>query len=345
MKMRIVSIYPNFANRGGAQDVVIQLAKALNKDGESPIVMTSTPRKQVYSEYIEGVTFIPFSLKNVLVLRSKDTVFISHHRKTTSMLVLISKIISGINVIHVAHNTFNSLRNLTFLPKNIIAVSNGVKENLINYFNIPKINITVIHNGIKDIKRNFCDSSILKDLKLKERRSINILFAGRVCEEKRQVEFVKRTKNQLNNDIRIYFVGEGNDEDRLKDEIGQSKQYIYLGYQNVSSIIADFDYVCLFSKNEGLGLTLVEGCAMGKPLITNDIPAVLDINENEKTGFVFHDYDALINGINCLPFRDSIEYKLLSENARKKYENNFTETVMISNYVKYLSRCFGIEVY
>ena len=146
------------------------------------------------------------------------------------------------------------------------------------------------------------------------------------------------TKNRLNASIRFYFVGVGNDAERLQNEIGDSEQYFYLGYRNVSDIIADFDYVSLFSKNEGLGLTLIEGCACGKPLITNDITSVLDINENGKTGFVYHDFDALIEGINCLPFPDSEQYKTLSENARNKYEKYFTEYAMIKEYKNYLLR-------
>lgn len=49
-----------------------------------------------------------------------------------------------------AHNTFNDFRWFCWFPENIIAVSNGVKENLVNYFRLPENRITVIFNGIKD---------------------------------------------------------------------------------------------------------------------------------------------------------------------------------------------------
>ena len=151
--MKIISVYPNFANRGGAQDVVIQLAKALNDTGTDPVVLTNTPNDQIYSEYLDGITFLPFSLKNVLSFIGNDVLFMSHSRKTTSQLVILNKFIRKIRIIHIAHNTFNSLKYLSFFPENIIAVSNGVKENLIDYFNVPEKNVTVIHNGIKDIRK------------------------------------------------------------------------------------------------------------------------------------------------------------------------------------------------
>ena len=107
--MKIISVYPNFANRGGAQDVVIQLAKALNDTGTDPVVLTNTPNDQIYSEYLDGITFLPFSLKNVLSFIGNDVLFMSHSRKTTSQLVILNKFIRKIRIIHIAHNTFNSL--------------------------------------------------------------------------------------------------------------------------------------------------------------------------------------------------------------------------------------------
>ena len=167
---------------------------------------------------------------------------------------------------------------------------------------------------------------------------IKILIAGRICDAKQQVNIVRNTKGRLNNNIYCYFVGTGEDEEKLKSEIKNSHQYIYLGYKNIKDIIENFDYVCLFSKNEGLGLTLIEGCMFGKPLITNDISPVIEINENGKTGFVFHDFNSLVSGLNSLPGPDTEKYKKLSINARHKYEKNFQEHLMISTYKDYLKR-------
>lgn len=334
--MKIVSIYPNFANRGGAQDVVIQLAKALNNENELPIVMTSTPKEQISPLYSDGIKFISFSLKNILVLKRQNVIFISHHRKSTSFLVLLGRIVPGIKIVHIAHNTFNNLKYFTFFPKNIIAVSQGVKSNLIEYFKIPEENITVIYNGIKDIKWNGVSKPTVTNYVNNDQTKI--LMAGRICPVKQQVFIVQKTRTLLHNNICLYFVGVGEDEEKLRAEIGNSQQYVYLGYKNVRDIIDDFDYICLFSKNEGLGLTLIEGCMFGKPLITNDIAPVLEINEDGNTGFVYHDINDLIEGLNNLPVRNSSQYKTLSENARKRYEELFTEEKMIQNYKAYLFR-------
>lgn len=40
--MKVITVYPNFANLGGAQNVALQLAQALNENS-LPVVLTSTP--------------------------------------------------------------------------------------------------------------------------------------------------------------------------------------------------------------------------------------------------------------------------------------------------------------
>lgn len=70
----------------------------------------------------------------------------------------------------------------------------------------------------------------------------------------------------------------------------------------------------------------------GKPLITNNIPSVLDINDNGQTGFVFSDFESFVEGCNNLPLPNSNEYIRLSMNARMKYKEKFTEDRMISEY-------------
>ena len=89
---------------------------------------------------------------------------------------------------------------------------------------------------------------------------------------------------------------------------------------------------CLFSKNEGLGMSLIEGCMFYKPLITNNIKAVLEVNKPGFNGFVAHNFNELSDVLNNLPDRDSDEYKKLAGNARKIYEKYFTSDIMLKKY-------------
>ena len=84
--------------------------------------------------------------------------------------------------------------------------------------------------------------------------------------------------------------------------------------------------------NEGLPLSLIEGLRFGKPLITNKLSAVLDVNKPGETGFAYDDFSSLIDGLNHLPHIDWAIYKQMASNARKRFEECFTEEKMINRY-------------
>lgn len=322
--MRVITIYPNFKNRGGAQGVALQLAKGLN-DKDIPIVLTKTPEQHIISDYKDGVHFESFSFNSVRKYCNIDTVFLSHHRKYTSVLLFFNIFLrKRLNIVHVVHSTFSNLKFLSFFPKKVIAVSNGVRKNLIEYFSLSPQNVKVIFNGIKDMR-------VDQPLRAEDGK-IKILLPARICAVKQQVDLVLRTKRKLLSHIHIYFAGVGEDMENLQNVINNEGQYHYLGYISLEDEIHKYDYICLFSQKEGLPLSLIEGCMFGKPLITNDISSVLDVNEPNETGFVYSDFDSLIEGLNNLPYHNTNEYTRLSENARKRYEDYFTEEKMIARY-------------
>lgn len=327
--MQVISVYPNFTNKGGAQNVTVQLAKALNEH-ETPIILIKKCTK-VVSEYEQKVKFMELTWRNVRKLAKENVIFLSHHRKCTTLLMLY-KIVLGkkLHVVHVAHSTFENLKYLSLFPQKIIAISNGVKENLEQYFGISPQRIHVIYNGVKD---QYDVNKVVDNTSGK----IRILLPGRICALKQQVKIVEYCKGKLSPHIQIDFAGDGDERERLKQAIKDSSQFHYLGFVSMKDCLPRYDYVLLFSEKEGLGLSLIEGCMFGKPLITNDVPAVLDVNEDKKTGFVYPTFEKLVEGLNQLPLPGSEEYKWLSANARKKYEHRFTEERMIAAYKDVLS--------
>lgn len=334
--IRVVNIYPNFANRGGAQDVVLQLSEKLNPHSE-PIIITNTKLKNIVLEYKERAIFIPFKKNLIFKLNDGNTIFLSHHRKSTTK-IMIMKLLWGkkLPLIHIAHNTFHNLKWFCLFPDNVIAVSNAVKENLVEYFKVPEQHVKVIFNGMPDKYKK-------GNLRGEDNQTIKILLPGRICPVKQQVKIAIFLKGKLDSRIHISFAGVGEDVEKLKQVIANARQFHYVGFLDMASNINSYDYVCLFSKNEGLPLSLIEGCMFGKPLITNDIKAVLDVNEEGKTGFVFRNFDELAKGINDIPDQECEEYKRLSKNARIKYECFFTEEKMISRYEQEIMQIMNRE--
>lgn len=329
--MKLVTVYPSFSNKGGAEDMAISLSLGLSGK-ETPIVFTFDTT--IFRDYASlGIDYKKFSLKNIHQYYKADYIFISHHRKSTTYLKLISNLFfrNKLKIIHIAHNTFNSLKLFTLFPNNNIAVSECVKTNMIDYFSIPSNRIKVIYNGLTDrFQSNNNYVSINED-------TINILFLGRINPIKRQIEFAKYAKDKLNDNIRIYFGGVGEDYETLTKLIANDYHFEILGLINPYENLPKYDFVCLFSEKEGLPLSLIEGQMFGKPLITNDIPPCLEINKDGETGYVKHSWNDIIDCINSLPLRNSNEYRNLSSNARECFESKFKYEIMIEKYRKYIN--------
>jgi glycosyltransferase involved in cell wall biosynthesis len=332
--MRIISIFDDFKNRGGAQYITLSLADNLGDN--TPIVLTITPLNLIHDEYkTKDIQFETMNIKNILKYRN-NTIILSHARKLTSILVLLNRfLIKKLNIIYIAHNVFNNLKLFSLYPENIIAVSNAVRQNLIDYFKIDEKKIKVIFNGIEDVYNDKVDKNFYK----KNNDRIKIILIGRLTKVKQQVELVYKTKGLLQDNVEFYFAGEGEDLSLLKDAVSSYSQYKILGHIDIKKELTNYDYICLFSVKEGLPISLIEGCMFGKPLITNDIPSVLDINKHGYNGFVVNNWQELINCINTLPAPGSNVYSELSSNARKQYLDLFSIDKMLFEYKNYI-KCY-----
>lgn len=229
-----------------------------------------------------------------------------------------------------AHNEFFNLRFLTLYPKEIIAVSHKVKENLISYFGLRSERIKVIYNGINDVILNKNEEYRVDCSKIK------VLLPARINKVKQQVEVVNNLKGGVKDHIEIHFAGEGEEMEILKKITSKDTHFKVLGFVDISAVIKNYDYVLLYSKVEGLPTVLIEACMYAKPIICNDVGGNLEILTNNKNGFLVDNYEELKQKINVLPNRGSEEYTALSAHARDVYLDNFTFNKMIDNYVNTL---------
>ncbi len=318
--MRIINLYPNFANEGGAQNSTLFLAKKLDENSKRNIVLYNG--NKIAPKYQKcGVAFKKFSLSTILKYR-KESIFVSHSRHYTTWLVLLSYILK-IRVIHIARNTFDDLKGFTLFPRYCVAISGGVRENLLNYFKLEPKQIVDIPNGIEDSYTT---------AKSGDEPYIKILLPGRICTIKQQVELVKAIGEKIPSHVKIYFAGVGEDEELLGRLIEDKPQLSLLGHIDINREIWRYDYILLFSQKEGLARTLIEGCMHRKPLLTNNILSALDINIDNHNGFVFDSWDALAAALHSLPERGSESYERLAANSRALFLERFQAETMLTRY-------------
>lgn len=324
--MKIFNAFTDFKTFGGAELIAINLTKGLLTKGMDTNILSNTHKRLFNDKYdVKEINTFVYSYKLLSSLCSDD-VIISHHRKVTTKLIILKKILFfKFRLIHVAHNEFFSLRFLTLYPMEIIAVSSKVKQNLISHFGISSERIKVIYNGITDIEVN--KKEIVDYPKTK------ILLPARINKVKQQVEIVKNLAGYLNDNVEIHFAGIGDEIEVLKEITKNNIQFKVLGFVTISDIMQNYDYVMLYSKVEGLPTVLIEACMYGKPIICNDVGGNLEILDVNRNGFLADSYESLRQKLNSLPDRNSDEYKSLCFNSRQKYSSSFTFQKMIDNYI------------
>ncbi|MDB5011408.1 MAG: glycosyltransferase, partial [Mucilaginibacter sp.] len=272
------------------------------------------------SEYVKFTN--PFYLNNKIL--------IVHARNVMAFIMLLKRLFFlNTKILYIHHNVYSSLKWASFFPNDIISISERVTENLHNYFNLKERNIQLIYNGIKD------ESGFKQPFTFTKKNKVKILYSARVNKVKRQLEIVDHLTNKLSPEIEIHFVGTGPDYEELVEKCKNSPSFHALGFiENTHELIAKYDYLMLYSIQEGLPIALIEGAMHGKPLLVNDVGGNTEISVPGVNGILLNgDWDHVADTLNNLINLNEDEYVRMGINSRKRYETMFTYDKMISNYL------------
>ena len=182
----------------------------------------------------------------------------------------------------------------------IIAVSQGVRDDLVNIFRVAGELVHVVHNPV-DIDRIRSLSRETVHEKLFSGEVPVILSAGRLVKEKGFDCLIKSfSRLQQRCNARLVILGEGNEEENLRAlsrELGIAEDVILLGYQdNPYKYMKHADIFVLPSRYEGFGIVIVEAMACGVPVVaTKSYKGIEEIIEDERSGLLVPvaDEDAL----------------------------------------------------
>jgi len=327
--MDILSIITDISRYGGAQKVMLDLHNGLKNEFHCKI-LSLQPYNKLHPKY--GITEDEF-LRFVNPMQLKNKILIVHARNLLPFLILLKRIFFlNTRIIYVSHSIYDNLKNLTLFPREIVSVSNNVSENLINYFGVNPSHISRIYNGLKD----FWQEGLYH---YKKDGIIKILYPARINKGKNQLDIVKVLKGYLADNIVIFFAGIGEDFDELV-KICDNKQFIALGFvSDVHSVIEQCDYLMLYSAQEGLPLSLIEGIMHGKPILTNNIGGSLEIGIPEYNGILLSDnIISLIEQVNSLNNISKEDYEYMATNSRKLYLQRFRYEQMIREYKRLINK-------
>ncbi len=182
-----------------------------------------------------------------------------------------------------------------------------------------------------------------------ETDSITFLFIARLIEEKGYRQFVKAAKiiREKYPNVQFQVVGEYDftyPKAISKEEVAKDVEDGYIKYMGVTTNMLDFYsrpgyIICIPSYySEGLNRSLMEGCAVGKPIITTEHSGCKEMVIDGKNGYIVPKQDvvALANAMEKYILLPTVEKNAMSLNSRKWAEKHFDVKIVIAEYEKIL---------
>lgn len=174
----------------------------------------------------------------------------------------------------------------------IIAVSQGVKNSLIEFLSLRPTQIEVIFNivDLSAIKR--ASQSPVGHPWLGSKEYVSIIAAGRLVFQKGfdlLIDAFHQVSREL--DARLIIMGEGDMKELLEQQIGQlglhGKVELAGFVPEPFSWISHADIFVLSSRYEGFGIVIAEAMACGTPVVAFDCPSgPAELLENGSDGIL-----------------------------------------------------------
>lgn len=325
-KIKVFQLNTELYKVTGIQRVMLDIHEALREGYDAKIIGTIPYDKVDRALRIGERDYVRF--RNPLMFR--NSVVIVHERRLLPLMWVLTHI-PGLNVkcIYVHHNELYGNKRLSLFPKNIVAISDAGIKNLTEYFGVPRANITKIHNCVRETSP--CESRTKKFAP----DNITILYPARINSVKRQIEIVNHLKGKLDPRVRILFAGTGPQYEELKSMCKDSSQFQALGFRDdIPLLMSISDFVMLFSSQEGLPISLIEGAIFSLPLICNNVGGNYEIAQEGRNLVKITNWDELILTLNTLPLMSEREYDSLSQSSRDIYIGNFTFDIFKTKYTR-----------
>ena len=322
-------------NYGGIERIIDMLVDGLIKNGHNVILVA-------HADSIANCELIKYPV--------------------TSKLNLIGKMQVIAKVKHFQPDIIHSFARLAYLtlllPKSYVKIMSYQREPTISQIKkallLSKKNTLTftgcsnyISNQIKPFAKAFTVYNGYPDKtytpKFEIDKSAPLLFLGRIEHEKGThlaIEIAKKTGRKLiiagniPDKSKAYFI------EQIEPNLSGQIQFIgEVNDQQKNKILSESSALLMpILWNEPFGIVIVEAMACGTPVIALNAGAIPEIITHNRSGFVCHSVDEMINGVNKL---HTINRESVYQDAQKFNQNNIINSY-ISLYKMLLSKSGGV---
>lgn len=282
---------------GGAERTVVNLINNLDKKKYEILLVIGSNNHNDYIELIDNTVEIInlnasrqrealFRLAKIIRKNTPDLMFTTINKN--NIVLSLAKMISLKRIPIVIREANNRTQSgkvtytnkcftriiYNYIPTVIIALSKGVREDLIRNFHVNKRKIEVIYNPIELKNIVKIKGEELVDIKINSNEKL-IIAVGKL-EEQKDYPTLLKAFNLIVKEIKVKLVilGKGPYEKQLKEltkDLGLENSIKFVGFQNNPYKYMNIaDLFILTSKWEGFGHVIVEAMATGVPVISTD---------------------------------------------------------------------------
>lgn len=361
-RLNILYLIPSL-EVGGAEQVVINLAKRLDRNRFKPIVCCLDKKGGLaYKLEDEGVEVITLDKKGafdigiiskiVKVMKKYKIDIIHTHLWGANFWGRLAARIANVKVIIATEHNVDTWKNwfyfmcdkwLSRKTGKIIAVSNSVKEFYVSK-GISQQRIEVVYNGIeieKSQSHALSGTSKVTRPQMKqefgiENGEIVLAIIGRLVPQKGHQYFIQALKDiSAKHKVKGLIIGSGPEEEKLKKysrDLGLDGGLVFTGLRkNIPELLGIIDVLVMPSLREGLPITLLEAMSSGVPVVATKVGGVPEVVIDGQTGILVEPNNhnelkqAIIGVIENPDLKNTIGI-----NARKHVEDKFSIKNMIN---------------
>jgi len=356
-------------NSGGAERGTVDVANYLASQQIHNTIISSggTMLKELNSQYVEHFNlsidsknplfffqlckqmadYVSSNKINLVHVRSRSPAWIINmiRKKKFKTIATFHNIYGGNFALKKLYN--NGLAKMDYL----VAISDFVKNKIVDKYNINPDKIKTIYRGIdtdyftNDINKGDFKELINKFNYLNDKKII--LYPGRLTQWKGQLEFLLVAKKLSNKNIIICFAGDDKNisfKERLNKKIKEmnlQETCKIMGHLNMTELktmysIADI-VLSLPQRPEGFGRTISESLSMKKMLLAFNYGGVKDQLNNLDDIYKVKplNYIGLENKIlKILDLNDEVKNNFIN-NGREHVKKYFSTKQMVYNYKKF----------